>query len=112
MIINAHFDASSVFRLGSNNVILGTVDGLPVRVEYSHDYDLQGEAWVGGACIESIECPKSAAPIKLDREDETLMEALNEADQEHMAVEAGYGSYTKQSLDPVGISPEIHHLYD
>ena len=90
-IKNVGFDSKLVANYGGSCTILGCIDGLLVRVHYSHDYSYEGESYVGGPCIERIECPATGKDvIGIDFEDELLMEALSEADQSHMQREAGY----------------------
>lgn len=90
MIQSATFDHNTVTKINGNNLILGVVDGLKVLVEYANDYGLEGERWTGGPCIESVKCPASDFPISLDREDELLVEALKDADENYSAAKAGY----------------------
>lgn len=90
-IKNAAFDSKLVAEHKGNSTILGCIDGQLVRAHYSHDYDFDGEDYVGGACIEQIQCPATGKEITgIDHQDELLIEALNEADQNHMQRQAGY----------------------
>lgn len=89
-IKNAGFDPNLTRYVNGNHITLGAVDGLLVRVYYSHDYDLVDGEYQGGACIEKFECPTSNMPIVLDAEDEVILEALNQCDQDYQAKQAGY----------------------